>query len=218
MTREIKNFYLMTPLKRWECVKLRLSDTPTEVIDEYQLQNKVTHDGHVYIKIRCGMYGFLQAGLLAQELFEYQLSAHGYHQNQLIPGLWKHDTKPITFTLVVDDFGVKYVNKADVNYLTNALKETYTVTEDWEGKIYVGIHLRWNYANKKSVLAMPGYVQDGLEQFNHDPPKLRQDSSYIRATPTWGATVQYTKTPKESPSQDEKGKKFVQQVTGKEYF
>ena len=39
----------MTPLKLWEYVKLRLSDIPTEVIDEYQLQNKVTLDGHVYI-------------------------------------------------------------------------------------------------------------------------------------------------------------------------
>ena len=34
MTGDIKNFYLMTTLKRWEYVKLRLSDIPTEVIDE----------------------------------------------------------------------------------------------------------------------------------------------------------------------------------------
>ena len=92
MTGDIKNFYLMTPLKRWEYVKLCLSDIPTEVIDEYQLQNKVTRDGHVYIKIRRHRYGLPQAGLLAQELLEDWLSAHGYHQNQLIPGLWKHDT------------------------------------------------------------------------------------------------------------------------------
>ena len=108
------------------------------------------------------MYGLPQAGLLAQELLEDRLSAHEYHQNQLIPVLWKHDTQPITFTLVVDDFGVKYVNKADVNHLMNDLKETYTVTEDWEGERYVGIHLRWDYANKKVHLAMLGYVQDGL--------------------------------------------------------
>ena len=79
----------------------------------------------------------------------------------------------------------------------NDLKETYTVTEYWEGERYVGIHLRWDYANKKVHLAMPWYVQDGLQQLNHDPPKLRRDSPYIRATPTWGATVQYTETPKE---------------------
>ena len=70
------------------------------------------------------MYGLPQAGLLAQELLEDRLLVHGYHQNQLIPGLWKHDTRPITFTLVVEYFGVKYVNKEDVNHLMNDLKET----------------------------------------------------------------------------------------------
>ena len=142
------------------------------------------------------MYGLHQAGFLDQELFEDRIAAHGYHQNQLMPGLWKHDTRPNKFTLVVDGFGVKYVNKEDVNHLMNALKETYTVTEDWEGKRYVGIHLRWDYANKKVHLAMPGYVQDGSQQFNHNPPKRQQESPYIRATPTWGATVQYAETPK----------------------
>ena len=131
MTGDNKNFYLMTPLKLWGYVKLGLSDIPTEVIDEYQLQNKVTRDGHVYIENRRGMYGLTQAGLLAQEILEDRLVAHGYHQNQLISGLWKHDTRPITFTSVVDNFGVKYVNKEDFNPLLNALKETYTVTEDW---------------------------------------------------------------------------------------
>ena len=37
MTGDIKNFYPMTPLKRWEYVKLKLSDIPQEVINEYQL-------------------------------------------------------------------------------------------------------------------------------------------------------------------------------------
>ena len=179
MTGDIKNFYLMTPLKRWEYVKLRLSNIPTEVIDEYQLQTKVTRDGHVYIKIRSGMYGIHQADFLDQELFEDRLAAHGYHQNQLMPGLWKHDTRPNKFTLVVDGFGVKYVNKEDVNHLMNALKETYTVTEDWEGERYIGIHLRWEYNNKKVHLERPGYVQEGLQQFNNEPPKFRQDSPYI---------------------------------------
>ena len=53
------------------------------------------------------------------------------------------------FTLVVDNFRVKYLNKENVNHLMNALKETYTVTEDWQGERYVGIHLQWDYAKKK---------------------------------------------------------------------
>ena len=66
MTGDIKNFYLMSPLKRKECVKLKLADIPLEVINEYKLRSKVTSDGHVYIELNKGMYGLPQAGLLAQ--------------------------------------------------------------------------------------------------------------------------------------------------------
>ena len=40
-----------------------------------------------------------------------------YYQNKgimdVITLLWKHDNKPISFTLIVDDFGVKYIHKKD---------------------------------------------------------------------------------------------------------
>ena len=101
----------MTPLKRSEYMKLNLSDVPTEVIKEYKLQEKATKDGHVYIEITRGMYGLPQAGLLAQELLEERLAKHRYYQSNIIPGLWKHETRPIVFSLVVDDFGIKSVNK-----------------------------------------------------------------------------------------------------------
>ena len=37
MTGDIKNFYLNTPLKRKEYIKLRLADIPEEVVTEYKL-------------------------------------------------------------------------------------------------------------------------------------------------------------------------------------
>ena len=42
MTADIKNFYLMTPLKRWEYIKLRLTDIPTETVKEYNLEQMAT--------------------------------------------------------------------------------------------------------------------------------------------------------------------------------
>ena len=39
------------------------------------------------------------------------------------PGLWKNVSRPITFTLVVDEFGVKYVSKNNADHLVAALKE-----------------------------------------------------------------------------------------------
>ena len=93
MTGDIKNCYLMTPLKQWEIFQTQAQCHPTEIIDEYQLQDKVTQDGHLYIKIRRGMYGLPQAGLLAQRLLRDIVANHGYHQSQLVPGMWKHKTR-----------------------------------------------------------------------------------------------------------------------------
>ena len=70
MCIDISNFYLNTPLPRYKYLKLKLSDIPQEVIDEYNLMEKVTPDGFVYVEIRKGMYGLPQAGLIVRELLE----------------------------------------------------------------------------------------------------------------------------------------------------
>ena len=46
-TADISNFYLMTPLKRPEYAKIKLSDIPEEVIKEYKLNEKATPDGWI---------------------------------------------------------------------------------------------------------------------------------------------------------------------------
>ena len=84
-----------------------MSDIPEDVQHHYELQKKVTSEGWVYVEIRKGMYGLPQAGSLAQELLEKQLTKNGYTQSKLTPGLWTHHTRRITFCLVIDDFGVK---------------------------------------------------------------------------------------------------------------
>ncbi len=40
MTMDISNFYLMTPLKRPEYIRIKLTDIPKEIIDEYKLCKK----------------------------------------------------------------------------------------------------------------------------------------------------------------------------------
>ncbi len=62
----------------------------------------------------------------------------------MVPGLWKHDTQPIQFTLVVDDFGVKYVGDEHAQHIKNTLEEHYKLTCDWTGTQYIGITLDWN--------------------------------------------------------------------------
>ncbi|KAL7523082.1 hypothetical protein ACHAXR_000017, partial [Thalassiosira sp. AJA248-18] len=67
---DIKNFYLMTPLKRREYVRLNMSDMPADVIKHCQLKEKATADGSIFVSIKHRMYGLPQSGLLAQELLK----------------------------------------------------------------------------------------------------------------------------------------------------
>ncbi len=134
MTMDISNFYLMTPLHHAEFIRIKISDIPNEIIREYKLREKATKNGSIYIRAMHGMYGLPQAGLLATKLLKKHLNKHGYRQSKLVPGLWKHDTRPIQFTLVVDDSGVKYASKEHAQHLKNALEEHYKLTCNWTGK------------------------------------------------------------------------------------
>jgi hypothetical protein len=121
MCADVKIFYLNTLLDRPEYMQLALTIIPQEIIDKYQLMEK-EKNGKIYIRIDKGMYGLPQAGRLANNLLIKRLAPHGYRPCQHTHGLWRHDTKPVTFTLVVDDFGIKYIGKENADHLINALK------------------------------------------------------------------------------------------------
>ena len=218
MTMDISNFYLMTPLKRAEYIKIRLSDIPDEIIKEYNLMDKVTSNGSIYIKAIRGMYGLPQAGLLANELLEKRLNKHGYYQNKLVPGLWAHKTRPIQFSLVVDDFGVKYVGEEHALHLKAALEENYKVTTDWTGTRYIGITIDWDYVRGQVHLSMPGYVAKALKQFSHPTPAKPQHSPYPSEPIQYGAKKQYAKSESTAPSLNPKDKRYIQQICGKLLF
>ena len=71
---DISNFYLMTPLKRPEYVRINIRDIPDEIIAENNLKEKIDAAGLVYIVVNRGMYGLPQLGLLANELLEKRLN------------------------------------------------------------------------------------------------------------------------------------------------
>ena len=84
---DIANFYLMTPLKRKEYVKMKLSDFPESVIAHYNLGEKATPNGFVYVAFKRRIYGLPQSGIFSQTLLETRLNAHGCHQSKITPGL-----------------------------------------------------------------------------------------------------------------------------------
>ncbi len=94
-------------MERFEYAHIPIADIPEEIISEYDLPKLLNRNNCVYIEIQKGMYGLPQAGILAQELLEQRMARHGYNQSKIVPGLWMHNTRKTTFTLVVDDFVVK---------------------------------------------------------------------------------------------------------------
>jgi hypothetical protein len=170
MMMDIKNYYLGTPLPRFEYMKMLLSRFPEEIIQKYNL-NALAVDGWVYIEIRKGMYVLKQAGPLANQLLQTCLAPFGYYPARHTPGLWLHKTRPISFTLILDDFAVKYVGKQHLEHLRNALLQTYELTTDWTATVYSGMTLKWDYKNRTCNISMPGYVSNVLSKFQHDAPK-----------------------------------------------
>ncbi len=134
---------------------------------QYKLRDIATPEGYVYSETMKGMYGLPQVGIIAQVLLEDRLGKQGYFQSKIIPGLWTHNTRPIFFSLIVDDFAVKYTRKDDTEHLLNALKKEYIASEDWEGTKYLGLTIEWNYENGQVHLWMPGYVSKALLRFEH---------------------------------------------------
>jgi hypothetical protein len=133
------------------------------------------------------------------------MNKHGYQQSNLVPSLWKQDTRPIQFTLIVDDFGVKYEGEEHAKHLKNTLKEHYKLTWDWTGTQYIGITLDWDYKKHQVHLSMPNYMKKALKQFHRIAGKL-QHSPYPSVPIQYDAKKQYATQESNAPLLDDKAK------------
>ena len=88
-----------------------------------------------------GIYGLKQAAILAYKLLLKRLAVKGYTPIPLKNGLFKYSTRKPVFTLCVDDFGVKYCSKENLEHLMNTLKENYDISIDDEGRSYCGLNI-----------------------------------------------------------------------------
>jgi len=123
MTLDNKDFYLNADMPHYECMWIPVSSIPTKIMKLYNLEPLI-HCGAVYVETPKGMYGHLVSGKLANEKLVQILQKHDFVQSDLIPGLFKHKTRPLCFSLVVDDFGVSYVGKQNADFLTQALQDS----------------------------------------------------------------------------------------------
>jgi hypothetical protein len=210
---DIQNFYLNTPLRRFEHMVINSSSLPQETIDKYNMI-ELAQDGKVYIEIKKGMYRLPQAGILANELLQHNLANDGYRPTQHIHGLWKHDTRLISFSLVVDDFGVKYIGREHAEHLMECIKNNNNISSDWNGSAYCGSKLDWDYKNRTVDLSMPGYINAALHKYQHAVPARPEHAPHTWNPPIYGAKTQYVENETTSTSLSAKDVKKLQQLTG----
>ena len=214
MCLDISLFYLTANLEYYEYMKMPLSLFPQWTIDQYDLSTHAV-DGMVHIEMRKAVYGLPQAGILANKRLRRKLEPHGYLEHENTPGLWYHKTRPVTFTLVVDDFGVKYVGKEHADHLIACLKQCkYKLSEDWTGALYCGITIDWNYEAKYVDISMPGYIKKKLHEFGHKYPSRIQTCPYSPEPKSYGAKAQAPLPMDTSPPLDKQGIKRVQKIVG----
>ena len=170
------------------------------------------------------MYGLPQAGILSNKLLKERLAEHGYYELPHTPGLFTHKTRPIWSTLVVDDFGIKYIGKEHADHLISVLRDNYSVEVDWDGALYCGITLDWHYNDKYVDISMPNYVHKQLVRYwrsDDGPPDLvtskRRRKQYCPYEPKpihYGKKSDEVIPEKESPPVGKEDEKYIRQVIG----
>ena len=216
-TGDISNMYLesLLPPGDEEYVKYRYQDIPPRIIAAYNL-DAIVHDGYCYARIKKAWYGLKQAGKIAHDDLTKHLAAYGYHKTDT-DGLWKHEWRDINFTLVVDDFGIKYKRREDVEHLQAALADRYVFKLDWDARQYLGITLEWDYSRRTLLCSMPGYVRKALKEFLHDCPRYACYAPSKMIRPRYGQRLQYAHVDDAAPlTQDEV--RTIQKITGKFLF
>jgi hypothetical protein len=144
-------------------------------------------------------------------LLQRTLAKDGYRPTQHTHGLWKHNTRPLSFSLVVDDFGVKYVVREHAEHLMECIKKNDNISSDWKGSAYCDLTLEWDYKNHTMDLSMPGYIKAALHKYQHAAPARPEHAPHTWNPPIYG---QYVEDETTSPALYDKDVNKLQQLTG----
>eukprot|EP00804_Cyclotella_cryptica_P000085 CCRYP_013737-RA/>CCRYP_013737-RA protein AED:0.42 eAED:0.29 QI:0/0/0/0.75/0/0.25/4/0/546 len=180
-------------LPRPEYLRLKLSDIPTEIIRNTASTSLGGWDHLCSCSNVCR--SLPQAGLLANELLEKRLNAHGYHQSKLVPACGNTSGDPSNspwWWMILSTI---------IHYRL-------------EGSRYIGITLDWDYDGAGVHLSMPGYVK--RLSANSNTHTTGATCTLHRLPINYGARkcLKHPQQPHPRP----KGQKFIQQVCGKFLF
>ena len=206
------DFYLATDLERPEYMWVGRDQIPSATLARYR-DAIVWRDNRCMVRCDKGIYGLPQAGRLAHDLAITVLAKHGYTQCPNTPCLFRHTTRNIYFTLVVDDFLIKYTDKADVDHLCAALSDKWDFAVDWSASTYLGMRIDYNRDAPYVALSMPGYVEAALRRFRIERASKPTHSPLICEPIRYGAHVEGVTEDISAPLAAAQVK-FIQEVIG----
>ena len=211
-TADISDFYLGSILEDAEYMWLTRSQVPDDICQRYG-SAIIWHGDKTMVCITKGIYGLPQAGRLANLKLVALLGKHGYHQCPNTPLLFRHVTSSVCFTLVTDDFAIKYTARADVDHLLSAIREEYRIEVDWDGSKYLGMSIAYNRPSRTITLSMPGYVEAALKRFNVVRGSKPTHSPLHFEPIVYGQKIQLT-THDDSPAVTPPQARFIREVIG----
>ena len=101
--------------------------------------------------------------------------------------------RPITFTLVLDDFGIKVEGDMHANHPVKTLRKNYYVAIDWKDELFVGIKLKWDYEKRTLDTHIQIFVPKALHKYQHPKPTKPQHAPAKSAPIQYGAKIQVEK-------------------------
>ena len=73
MSADIKDYFLATPMAKAEYMKVQYKNIPEDIGQQYNLQEEITSETCIYIRIKKWMYGLKQAAILAYDQLKKKL-------------------------------------------------------------------------------------------------------------------------------------------------
>ena len=100
--------------------------------------NKYVQNKFVYIEIQKDLFGLKQSGTLSNKNLFKVLDKEGYYRLEHTSILWPYKSRYISFTLVVDDFEVTYINGEDILHLQLIIEKSHPTTLDLTSNQFIG--------------------------------------------------------------------------------
>ncbi len=158
---DLSDFYLGTDLNPPQHIKIFTHQFSSHVLSRLNLlpfiQTNPSGKAYIVFRIDKTMYGLKGAGKLSNLRLVSLLSSFGFHQTST-PCLLKHVSRPILFVLVVDDFGVKYTNRSDFDFLVSCLSTLYHAKAHSITSKFLGFSVSHNRSARTFTVSYPGYA------------------------------------------------------------